>query len=281
MSRIRTIKPEFFRHMGLQSLEEVNQGQYPMLVFEGLLTLCDKNGTFLWQPPHIKLDVLPFIPFDMQTTLELLVGSGMVIKFTAEGREYGHIPTFQKHQRVSGTEAKNPAKYPYPLEALRKQGGSTEDDWNGNGNGGMERMMGSASHFVDSASNPPGAVIPGGEPLSIQDQIDLIELNWKSVTEKNPSLAGKALRLKQEGRMVVEDLIRSKPGFMNTLSDAFDFVEGENFAGGWAPELLTVVKKADQFASKFQRVLQSQAVPKVVDGSVPDWMVEFSRQGDL
>ena len=117
MSRIRTIKPEFFRHSGLQSLEEAHQRQYPMLVFAGLLTLCDKNGTFLWQPPHIKLDVLPFIPFDMQATLETLVSSGMVIKFTADGREYGHISTFQKHQRVSGTEAKNPARYPHPMEA--------------------------------------------------------------------------------------------------------------------------------------------------------------------
>ena len=281
MSRIRTIKPEFFRHSGLQSLEEAHQRQYPMLVFAGLLTLCDKNGTFLWQPPHIKLDVLPFIPFDMQATLETLVSSGMVIKFTADGREYGHISTFQKHQRVSGTEAKNPARYPHPMEAERKQRGSTEDEWNGNGNVVMERMMGSASHFVDSASNPPGAVIPCGEPLSIQDQIELIELNWKSVTEKNPSLSGKALKLKPEGRMILESLLRGNPGFMDTLSDAFDFVEGEDFTEGWAPELLTVIKKASQFASKFQRVLQSQTVHKEVNGSIPDWMVKLSRQGDL
>lgn len=44
MARIRTIKPEFFRHEGLQDLEQANPGAYAMLVFAALWGHCDKHG---------------------------------------------------------------------------------------------------------------------------------------------------------------------------------------------------------------------------------------------
>jgi hypothetical protein len=59
MARIRTIKPDFFRHELLQDLEAENPGLYPMLFFIGLLTLSDKSGRFEWKPRAIKPRVLP------------------------------------------------------------------------------------------------------------------------------------------------------------------------------------------------------------------------------
>ena len=44
MARIRTIKPEFFRHESLQDLEIANPGMYPMMVFEALWGHCDSKG---------------------------------------------------------------------------------------------------------------------------------------------------------------------------------------------------------------------------------------------
>ncbi len=105
MARIRTFKPDFFRHEKLQDLETENPGKYPMLVFEGLWTLCDNQGVFLYKPKHIKLDILPFLPFDMAETLNILVTAGFIQRYSFEGNEYGYIPTFLKHQRLTGKEA--------------------------------------------------------------------------------------------------------------------------------------------------------------------------------
>ena len=112
MPRIRTFKPEFFRHEGLQDLEIGHPKSKPMLVFAGLWTQCDCNGTFSWRPRQLKLDILPFIPFEMAETLDVLLAAGFIKKFEADSKVYGQIPTFRKHQRLSGKEAQDGVKYP-------------------------------------------------------------------------------------------------------------------------------------------------------------------------
>jgi hypothetical protein len=112
MARIRTVKPEFFRHEGLQGLEVTHPGAYPMLVFEGLWTLADKLGQFEWKPRHIHLDVLPFIDFDMLETLDILEGFGLIARYEVKGKQYGIIKTFKTHQRISGKEGTDPPRFP-------------------------------------------------------------------------------------------------------------------------------------------------------------------------
>lgn len=116
MARIRTIKPEFFRHEGLQDLEAANPGKYPMLVFAGLWGHCDKAGRFEWRPRTLKLDILPFLNFEISESLDLLVASGYVHRYSADGGEYGVIPSFRDHQRINGKESQEPEKYPGPPE---------------------------------------------------------------------------------------------------------------------------------------------------------------------
>lgn len=90
-----------------------------MLVFAGLWGHCDKNGNFEWRPRTLKLDILPFLDFDMAETLGLLAsnkrgdGSAFVLRYRGpDGREYGHIPTFSEHQRITGKEAEEPGRFP-------------------------------------------------------------------------------------------------------------------------------------------------------------------------
>lgn len=129
MARIRTIKPEFFRDETLQDLESAHPRCYPMLVFAGLWGHCDKNGTFEWKPRNLKLDILPFLPFNMEQTLEVLNKSGLIVRFETGGKQFGHIPNFQKHQRINGREAQEEARYPEVsnAEQLGKQQGSIEE----------------------------------------------------------------------------------------------------------------------------------------------------------
>lgn len=129
MARIRNIKPEFFRHETLQEL-----GPIPMLVFAGLWCQCDKAGNFQWKPSQLKLDILPFIEYDIGSTLELLRKSGEVLQyFGDDGKPYGHIPTFKAHQRFFGSEAKALPRFPAflgenkDLELPRKFQGNSLD----------------------------------------------------------------------------------------------------------------------------------------------------------
>ena len=125
MARIRSIKPEFFRHETLQDLEIENPGKYPMLVFAGLWGHCDSRGRFEWRPRQLKLDILPFLQFDMGEVLALLERAGMVKHYSCNGKDYGEIKSFERHQRLSGKEAGCGEKYPSPIsEAAGKQRGS-------------------------------------------------------------------------------------------------------------------------------------------------------------
>jgi hypothetical protein len=125
MARIRTIKPEFFRHEDLQELENKHHGKYPMLVYAEILTLCDKSGRFEWKPRQIKLDILPFINFDMEETLNLLLETKFIMKYEVDGKYYGLIPTFTSHQRITGKEALSPNRYPAPPVKQKGNGRET------------------------------------------------------------------------------------------------------------------------------------------------------------
>lgn len=131
MARIRTVKPDFFRHEGLQDLERDNPGQHVMLTFAGLWTLCDKSGRFEWKPRTIKLDVLPFLDFDMGTTLALLERFSYVRRYIADGKTYGVIPSFEEHQRINGKEAQEPAKHPEPVEFIEQPSAGSDGEATG------------------------------------------------------------------------------------------------------------------------------------------------------
>ena len=124
MARIRTVKPELFRHEELQDLQEKHHKLHPMLVFIALFTQCDKNGVFPWRPKYLKLDILPFLNFDLGASLLLLRENGFIRHMIHEEKEYGYIPTFADHQRISGKEAQEDSKYPEPIEMQELTQGS-------------------------------------------------------------------------------------------------------------------------------------------------------------
>lgn len=119
MPRIRTIKPEFFRHHDLYLAEK--KSNLPLRVaFSGLWCCADKEGRFKWKPTELKLDVLPYDELDFDNVLQWLIDEGFIIKYYSEDKEYGLIPTFKDHQRITGTESKYESKLP-------KYNGSTKE----------------------------------------------------------------------------------------------------------------------------------------------------------
>src|SRR6185437_12026685 len=59
-------------------------------------------------------DILPFIPFDIGRTMDLLHRHHFIIRYEVGGKAYGFIPTFITHQRPHNNEAKSVIPEPPP-----------------------------------------------------------------------------------------------------------------------------------------------------------------------
>lgn len=124
MARIRTVKPEFFRHVKLYKAE-IDTGLPLRLAFAALFTVADREGRFRWVPEEIKLDCLPYDDVDFSRVLDALATRGFLVKYESEGREYGCIPSFRKHQVINNREAQS--ILPPPNVNSTKSTSSTRD----------------------------------------------------------------------------------------------------------------------------------------------------------
>lgn len=97
MARIRTIKPEFFRHHELWSAER-DSGLPLRLAYAGLWCVVDRAGRFKWRPAELKIQILPYDEVDFARVLEALVQYGFVRRYTVDGVAYGVVPSFTRHQ---------------------------------------------------------------------------------------------------------------------------------------------------------------------------------------
>jgi len=106
MSRIRTVKPELFKHEDLFDAERLYL--LPLrLAFIGLFSCCDCEGRFRWQPRRLKLDILPYDEVDFSGILDALAASGFIVKYEHQGKYYGCIPSWSRHQQINHREAKS------------------------------------------------------------------------------------------------------------------------------------------------------------------------------
>lgn len=115
MSRIRTVKPELFKHEGLFDAE-IETGLPLRLAFIGLFTACDREGRFAWRPRALKTDILPYDEIDISRVLDALVTRGFVVKYTVDGADYGAIPSWHRHQVINNREAKS--EHPAPVDPI-------------------------------------------------------------------------------------------------------------------------------------------------------------------
>lgn len=113
MARQRFIKPSFFVHGELYDAEA--QSGLPLRVaFAGLWCQCDRRGIFRVKARELKVAILPYDDVDMTEVLRCLHGAGLVQLYVVDGKEYGHIPTFTKHQTFHRDE--KPSADPAPSD---------------------------------------------------------------------------------------------------------------------------------------------------------------------
>ena len=106
MARIRTVKPDLFRHEDLHDLE-LETGLPVRLAFIGLFCVCDKAGRFRWRPKQLKLDILPYDDLDFERVIDALSSRNFLVKYEVEGEFYGCIPTFTRHQHINNRESES------------------------------------------------------------------------------------------------------------------------------------------------------------------------------
>lgn len=99
MARIRTIKPEFWTHEDLSALPEATH-----MLAAALLNHADDEGYFNANPGLVKAACCPLREpsVSVQDSLNHLVSAGYIRLGTAsDGKRYGHVLTFDDHQRVN------------------------------------------------------------------------------------------------------------------------------------------------------------------------------------
>lgn len=116
--RIRTFKPALFQNEELWNLG-VGSGMPILQIFEGLWCYADREGRFEWKPLVLRGLITPFWEGNFGRALELLEGADFIRSYTVDGKRYGYVPGFAKHQALNGKERKS--ELPEPPEHRKNE----------------------------------------------------------------------------------------------------------------------------------------------------------------
>jgi hypothetical protein len=108
MSRIRTIKPEFW-----SSEQVIECSPLSRLLFIGLWNFCDDYGRHSFSPRQIKALVFPadnFSADEVSKMLGELAAHGLILIYDADEKTYLEV-TGWSHQKI---DRKNPSRCPDP-----------------------------------------------------------------------------------------------------------------------------------------------------------------------
>ena len=101
--RIRTYKPEFFTHPLLADLDRISQ--LPVRIsLMGLWSCSDREGRFKWDARRLGAQILPYDHVDFEIILDILAENKFIVKYEVDGKTYGFVPSFSRHQVINNRE---------------------------------------------------------------------------------------------------------------------------------------------------------------------------------
>ena len=101
--RIRTYKPEFFTHPLLADLDR--NSKLPVRIsLMGLWSCSDREGRFKWDARRLGAQILPYEQIDFEIILNILVENEFIVKYVVDGKTYGFVPSFSRHQVINNRE---------------------------------------------------------------------------------------------------------------------------------------------------------------------------------
>ena len=116
MARIRTIKPEFWEDEKLAKFPV-----YARLLFIGTWNFADDNGALLANPVLMKSHIFPYEDIGISTIsewIDMLVGNGMLIRTTYNGKDYLVIRKFLIHQKINRKSIRINIPLPVVLQVI-------------------------------------------------------------------------------------------------------------------------------------------------------------------
>lgn len=170
--RIRTIKPEFFTHEGIQAAE-AESGLPLRLAFIGLWCAADREGRFRWEPRRLGVMILPYDNCDFGKILDALERAGFLVRYG--GGKFGFIPSFASHQRINTREADSqiPA-FETPAQDSSLQRTCTHPDFeirgmqdDGEGKGREGSMEGKGREWEEPAPGFSNRPVETSPPVSL------------------------------------------------------------------------------------------------------------------
>jgi hypothetical protein len=285
MGRIRTIKPEFFQDEELSALSIETH-----MLAAGLLCYADDYGYFNANSGLIRAAIFPLrelsreIPEMMKSLADI---EYIVLGVAADGKRYGQICKFQKHQKVS-----HPT--PSKIEPLRINweisGISPEDSLNlenfsrlnreqGTGNREQESAGASALFPVRGAQeDPPSDTPPKQLAAQVMDELQL--LGWP-LTNAIEGVCRQAMKSGTSAESLLSSLVGAWKDYEKSKPNLKYAVGAEKFFGhgiwrnrvGWpwkdgctpSPARATRVPDAAerQMAEDAARMQQQQAIRSV------------------
>lgn len=155
--RIRTVKPDFWKNEHIARLDDFTQ-----LLALGLLNYADDEGYFNANPKLIQADIFPLrdVSGRIPVSVTHLSNQGFLKLYQAtDGRTYGHIVNFLKHQVINKPkESKIKALCTAEQGVLHLSGSDTVSLPYGIGTGNREGEQGTGrqeGEHEGAASAPP------------------------------------------------------------------------------------------------------------------------------
>ena len=112
MSRIRTVKPEFWTNEQIMECSPIAR-----LLFIGLWNFCDDGGNHPASSKTLKAEVFPgdaINQADVQALIDELIAQRLIGEYEAEGKRYWHV-TGWHHQKIDRPTFKYPVFENLPI----------------------------------------------------------------------------------------------------------------------------------------------------------------------
>lgn len=155
MARIRTIKPDFFTDEGIVALSPLAR-----LFYIALWCEADREGRLEWRLKTLKWKYLPQDDCDIEAIGKELTDAGRIVLYTADGKIYALIPTFNEHQHVNVKEAASRIPAPPGAKRVRARAKPVNARESTGGDGaepGDSRGEGKGRELEGKGNNPPSS----------------------------------------------------------------------------------------------------------------------------
>lgn len=77
------------------------------LFYVSLWCEADREGRMEWKPRTFKLRYLPGDNCCIEDLADELVGNGLVVLYTVDGKQYAEVPSFKRHQIINNRESES------------------------------------------------------------------------------------------------------------------------------------------------------------------------------